>query len=507
MRSMPQRRLDIALIRMRTLALLTTISLIGGCAVIPEPTTPSEVQERVSADLGKMYADQEPIRTAIRFEEAVARALKYNLDFRLKLMESALASGQAELVSYDMLPSLLASAGYLSRNNYYVTNSVNIYTGKTTVADSTSQDKDRQVAAAAFSWDLLDFGVGYFRARQMGNEFLIAEERRQRVIQNILQDVRGSYWRALGAQRLQSKTQALNEKATRALEMYRKAEKEGVVPHRETLDSQRVMLDTVLLLSQRQQDLEIAKRELAALMSVPPDVPFTLVDTPETALPPVPGNERKLEEMALLTRPELREEDYRTRVTADQVRAKMLTFLPNLGLSTNPQYDSNQFNLYPNWIDSGIRLSLNLLRLPAIPAMLSAGEAEVKVDEARRMALSMAILTQVRIAIERYRLTLQDYNLSRQSQELDQRLAANARASLESETGGELDLIRANTRELNSEYARYTALASAQTAYGRIYNSVGLAVLPAELEADLSVAELAQVVSRHIHRIEQTTFQ
>lgn len=502
---MPQRSSYLARVGMNVLPLLAAMSLIGGCAITPKPSTPDEVRARADADMSQMYANQEPILAPISFAEAVARALKYNLDYRLKLMESTLASGQAELVTYDMLPSLLASAGYLSRNNDYVTNSVNIYTGQTTVADSTSQERDRRIASAAFSWNVLDFGVGYFRARQKGDEFLIAEERRQRVIQNILQDVRGSYWRALGAQRLQSKTQALTEQASKALAMYRTAEQEGVVPRKETLDVQRMMLDTVMLLSQRQQDLEIAKRELAALMSVPPGAPFTLVEAAEAPLPPVPVAARDLEEIALRTRPELREEDYRARATVEEVRARLLALFPNLNISTNPQYDSNQFNLYPNWIDSGIRLSFNLLRLPAIPATLRVNAAQQKVDDARRMALSMAILTQVRVALERYRLARQDYDLAQESQGLDQRLAEHASASLAAETGGELELIRANTRELNSEYARYTAFAAAQTAYGRIYNSVGLGVLPAQLPPDLSISQLAQVVSSHVAEVERTT--
>jgi outer membrane protein TolC len=319
---------------------------------------------------------------------------------------------------------------------------------------------------------------------------LIAEERRQRVVQNILQDMRISYWRALAAQKLEQQTRTLHKQANQALEMYRKAEREGIVPHKETLEFQRLMLDTVMQLSQREQDLEIAKRELAALMNVPPNSTFTLADSLARELPPLPTNERDLEDLALLKRPELREEDYRVRVTADEVRARMLSFLPNLSLSSTARYDSNRFNLNQSWIDSGVQLGFNLLKLPPLPATRAVNEAQAQVDEARRMALSMAILTQVRVALERYRLARQDYQLSTQSRALDDRLSDYANASLKSETGGELELIRAKTRALNSEYAHYIAFASAQAAYGRIYNSVGLGVLPANLKPELSVAAL-----------------
>lgn len=489
---------------MAFLAIPAAVTLVSGCTMSLKPTTPEEVSARVTADQGKIYTGQEPIQGPISLEEAVARALKYNLDYRIKLMESALASGQAELVSYEMLPSLLASAGYVSRNNDYVTSSENIETGETQLSNSTSQERDRRVASAALTWDLLDFGVSYYRARQMGNELLIAEERRQRVIQNILQDVRISYWRALAAQELEQETRLLHDQAQQALEMYREAAREGIVVHKEALELQRIMLDTVMLLSQREQDLEVARRELAALMSVPPGTPITLADSLERELPPVPTNELELEETALRTRPELREEDYRVRVTADEVRARMLSFFPNLSLSTTPQYDSNRFNLHSGWVDSGIKLGFDLLKLPSLPATQRVNEAQEKVDEARRLALSMAILTQVRVALERYQLALRDYELSRQSQSLDDSLAEYAKASLQTETGGELELIRAKTRALNSDYASYMAFASAQAAYGRIYNSLGLSVLPSDLKPDRSVAELAQMVATHVTDVERS---
>lgn len=474
--------------------------------MVPSPMMPVEVQARANADKGRMYEQQDPIAAPITFEEAVARALKYNLDYRLKLMESALAFGQAELVTYEMLPSLLTTAGYANRNNWYVTSSVNVLTGDISVPTSTSQERNRRIAAAAFSWDILDLGVSYFRARQKGNEFLMAEERRQRVIQNILQDVRSSYWRALGAQRLEQKTQALNQKARQALEIYRQAEREGVVPKKDTLDYQRQMLDAVQNLSMRQQELETAKRELAALMSVPPDVPFTLADSTERPLPPVPRDVMKLEDLALTTRPELREEDYRARATTEEVRARLISYLPNVGATYTPQYDSNKFNMFPNWIDSGIKFSLNLFQLPSLPATIREGEARKKVDEARRMALSMAVLTQVRVAVERYRLALQDYDLTEQSKSLDQRLADYARAGLEAQTAGELESIRANTRELNSDFARYAAYAEAQSSWGRIYNSLGLGTLPTNLGSGLSVAQLARVVAEHVSAQERIAF-
>ena len=106
---------------------------------------------------------------------------------------------------------------------------------------------------------------------------------------------------------------------------------QGLLPRQETLAYQRALIDSVYLLTVRRQDLEFAKRELAALMNVPPGVEFQVAEANETALPASPREIAKLEDMALLQRPELREEDFRKRITADEARKQILGVLPGGG--------------------------------------------------------------------------------------------------------------------------------------------------------------------------------
>ena len=489
----------------RLATLIGAITLFAGCAVVPEQLTDSEVRNRVNSDQALLYVEQEQVFKPISFEEAVARALMYNLDCRLILMESALASGLANLSRYDMLPNLLANAGYASRNNDSGGNSVDIDTGQRTLTNSTSQERNRQLASAEFSWNMLDFGVSYFRAKQQADQYLIAEERRRRVIQNILQDTRASYWRAVGAQRLARDAEVLGERAKSALERSREAEAQGLLPPRDALNYQRMLLDAVALLASRRQELEFAKRELAALMNVTPGTDFTVVEGVEPALMPVPFNIAELEEVALSNRPELREEDFRMRITADEARRQLVTLLPGISFTAGAQYDSNKYLYNNNWIESGVRVSFNLMKALSYPAMKDVQEAQKRNDQARRLALSMAILTQVRVSVERYRLALHDLDIARDSNKVDQRLASYARAAESTRADTELELIRAETRSLNSQYQRYSAYAAAQTAFGRIYNSIGLEVLPVNMET-ASVAELASVVADNLKNLEAEAF-
>ena len=485
----------------KMLALVVSLTL-AGCTVIPQQATKEEVSARVKEDVSRMYTNQEPITGALSLEEAVARTLKYNLDYRLKQMESALALGITDYSKYDMWPKLLANAGYNARSNYSGGNSIGIEDGIESLRPSTSQERGYAQAGAEFSWNVLDFGVSYYRAKQNADQFLIAEERRRKLVQNMMQDVRAAYWRALGAQRLTNSAADILVRADKAMVRSREAESQKVISPALALNYQRALLDATSLLNQRRQDLEFAKRELAALMSVPPGQDFTLVDTQEAKLPPAPtGDLLALEEMALQQRPELREEDFKKRITAVETKKQILSFMPNLNFAGGWQYNSNDFLYNKNWQQASVGVTWNLLKLFSLPALEKTQKQQVDVDSARRTALSMAILTQLRVSVERYRLAMEDYKLADTASNVDKRLADYTKASVSAKLESELEAIRTQARAVLGEYQKANAYANAQIAFGRLYNTLGFDPLE-DNYAGSNVAELSQRVKAHFNETE-----
>ena len=479
--------------------------ILAGCSVTPKALTPDEVRDRVKQDSVEMYRAQEPITGPVSMEEAVARALKYNLDYRLKRMESALALGLTDYASKDMLPQLVASAGYQSRNNFSGGTSIGLLDSVESTNPTSSDERSRTLRGIEFSWNALDFGVSYYRARQQGDQFLIAEERRRKVVQNLLQDVRAAYWRALGAQRLTAQADEVLQKASLALTRSREAESQKIISPGVALAYQRALLDATTLLNQRRQDLEFAKRELAALMNVPPGVDFQVAEAQEVPLPMAPRELGKLEDMALLQRPELREEDFRKRISADEARKQILSVLPGITLSYGRQYDSNRFLFNNSWSEGGLSLAWNLMRLVSIPAMKDMQAYQVKTDEARRMALSMAILTQTRVGVERYRMALEDFKLADQAAQVDQRLAAFTKASVSAKLDSELEAIRTQARAVLGAYQRANAYANAHIAFGRLYNSLGFDPIADDFEGN-DLQQLTQRVAQHLQATQKDAF-
>jgi outer membrane protein TolC len=428
--------------------------------------------------------------------------LKYNLDYRLKLMESALASDLRDVSSHEMLPRVVASAGYAGRNNDSGGTSIGIEDRQQSLRASTSEERYREIYGLGLSWSLLDFGVAYYRTQQKSDQILMAEERRRKVAQNVLQDVRNAYWRALGAQRLLPEVDKLLMRTQRALTSAREAENRGLLPRQEILAYQRALLDSIYLLTVRRQDLEFAHAELTALISLPPGSRLVLADATEPALPELRQSGIQLEQLAMEHRPEIMEEWYRKRVNQKDLQIAKAQLWPNVSVDFGYRYDSNKYLYNNDWTNTGLQVSMNLLRLLQLPALNAAAESQGKTDDMRRVALSMAILTQVRVGALRYQLARQEVQFTEDSLRVDRSLLDYANAARTSALGSELEVIRAEGRYLLSRYQREAAFSSAQAAWGRLYNSIGLDVLPAEIDKQ-DIKTLSRAINRTLNAQEQ----
>ncbi len=455
----------------------------SGCSIVPERLTAEQIEERVRRDSDAMYADHEVLTEPLTFSGALARALKYNLDYRLKLMEIALSQGLLDVSRLDLLPRVVADAGYRSRNNDSGGTSIGIEDRLVSLRPSTSEERAFSTARAELSWNVLDFGISYYRAKQAADEVSIAEERRRKILQNIVQDVRSAYWRAAAGQRLSGEADALLVAIRSAIERSRDAERAGVLPPAQALAYQRALLDAMTMVNLRRQEMEFARRELAALMNVRPGTEVRIADVAEPPLLAVPVDMPELERMALTRRPELLEEDYRARITQNEARRQLASMFPNLNIFAGASYNSNTYLYNNTWADAGASVSINLMRLTGLPTMRRANQARAQTDSARRMALSMAVITQVRVSVERYRLTTLDHDLARESAQVDQRLSAIARTSAASRLESELEALRTESRALVSRYQQATAYAAAQAAFGRVKNSLGIDLLPGEVRS------------------------
>ncbi|MBV8656311.1 MAG: TolC family protein, partial [Burkholderiales bacterium] len=316
-------------------------ALAGGCAVAPQPLSPDEQRAQASANRQALTAQQEPIQGPVTLDEAMARAVKYNLDHRVKLLQEALSERDLDLSNFDLLPKLTLQAGYTARNNVNASSSENVANGTQSLVPSTSEDKHQRSADLGFAWNVLDFGVSYYGAKQQADRVLIAQEERRKVLQLLMQQTRQAYWQAAGAQVLEDKVEPILKQAQQALDDSRKIEKENLKAPIESLNYQRQLLDIVRQLESVRDELAQAKPRLASIMNLEPGQRYSLAPPSGFAIPKVVMPVERMEETALVQRPELVQAAYTERIGVLETRKALAKLLPGVEIDLGGHYNSN----------------------------------------------------------------------------------------------------------------------------------------------------------------------
>ena len=457
--------------------------VVSGCAVTSEPIDRSVSEQRARTDLQNMYKDQEPLSGPLTLHQAMARAVKYNLEGRLKVMEEALAKRQLDLASFDMLPRMALDAGYVGRNNVNASSSQSVETGTQSLEPSTSQDRDREVADLTMVWNVLDFGVSYISAKQAGDQRLIVQERRRKVINTIVQDVRSAYWRAMAAERLLKQIDSLMARVEAARNNSQSMSEQRIGDPVQALGYQRSLIQATRQLEEQRRALSLAKTELATLINLPLGTELTLATPDEYDIPELKVDMARLEQEALASRPELREQDYQTRITAAETRKAMLRLLPGLEFSAGGHYDSNSFLVEQGWADYGVKVTWNLFNVISAPAAIDVAKAGEEVAAARRQAMSIAVLAQLYVANANYRDALRQFKTNQQLSDIDGQIVGQLRSRHQAAGIGELELIQGELNTLQADLRRDLSYADLRNAYGQIFASAGLDPLPDEVKS------------------------
>ena len=472
--------------------------LLAGCAVSPDSLTIDEINEFTRANLQQVVADQEPLHGSVDLYEAMSRALKYNLDFRVAMMNEALSARKFDLKKYDMLPSLVANSGYAGRSNHSGGSSRLLLPPFTqSLAPSTSSQKNVVTADLTFSWNILDFGLSYVRAKQAANEVLIAEERRRKVVNRIIEDVRTAYWRALSAQRLVGALSRLRHRVERALRNSRHLAASGQAEPLTAMTYERELVGIKKQIRELQRDLKTARMQLAALMNVPPGTRFRLRDTRRSrASLRIRTSTKQMIASALRNRPELREAAIRKRIDLQEADAALLELLPGANIYATANLDTNDFLFHNNWLSWGAKASWNVMRLFAYPTKKASIEARSELSHQRALALTMAVMTQVYVARAKYANARYVLNAAREYYNVQRRILRQVKARAANDAAGEQTVIREEMNTLVAA-ARYDiAYADLQNAYANIYASMGLDPYAKGISTKESVGALARSLRR-----------
>ena len=461
----------------------------------------AQVTKQIDADLQLLGTAQARPEKPLTLYNAIARAILYNREYKLSVMEAALSQRQYDLAKTNMLPALTLSAGYSSRDKYAASASTT-FDGDEPAAlgaspsYSVSQDKTRTTGSAALTWNVLDFGLSYVRAGQAADRRMVAIERQRKVVHNIVREVTYAYWRAVAAENLLSDLGPLLRRVEKALADSRNIEARRLSSPIEALIYQKELLEIRRTLHTQQRSLMTARLELAQLMGMLPGQDYRLAPV-EYIIPEIAMNMSLMENTALLSRPELMEARYQSRISRSEVRAAMYSMFPSLNLTATANSDDSNYQLYNDYVEMGATLSWNLMSVFNGPANRRVAKAQVGVAEQQRLALAMAVISQVHIANLNFVQSRQEYAVAEEFLGVSQRLTKQTRDAQKVAKFGELEVIRQEASLLLATLRRDIAFAELQNSFSTVYASVGLDIVPEQL-TDLSAETLTTAITKSL---------
>ena len=473
----------------------------------PDPLLKENVQASSQEDYEYLKEASANAPLEIDLYQAIAIAIKNNRELRINIMDSALNQGQIDVVKFDMLPKLSANAGYKVLREHPASSSVSMVTeGEDNKAANelsspsytVSQDAVSRTQDIGFTWNALDFGLSYVRAGQQADRYLISKELERKAIHNLTKEVIYAYWKTLSADELLAEINPLMDRVNQALDDYEYIEELLISSPMDALLYQKELLDVAQILNTQRRALMDSRAQLATLMGLMPDQEFVLIET-DNPLSELDMNIEDQEEAALFSRPELLEIRYQEKVTAEEARASMLSLLPSLQFNATWTYDSNKYLLNKDNAEYGAVFGANLLNIFQAGNIKEVNEINEQIIEEQRLALSMAVLSQVHIANINYAQSLREYSNAKHYLNVAQRINDLISNAQKISRFGELEIIREEASLLVSRLRNDIAFAELQYSLGTLYSSVGMNFVPDGL-AQISDEDLAASLEENLNK-------
>lgn len=400
---------------------------------------------RADVDLQNMYVGTpSQISRPIDMYMAMALALKYNYTRRL-------ASYQENLVKSNInpmtLPTMAENLGYDNTMN------------------STATPADLKL-----SWNLLDISSLYYQNNLAAPE-IAAQEQSRKAINNILQEARSLYWKALAAQRLIPVIDDMNEYLVRVVDELNARSnemmKEGKTPSTNLLLKKRKYLESIQQLAALRKKFDTAQAEFAGFLGFYPSTEIKMAGAEygNFAIPSMRAKIQQLEWLALTNRPELRAFDNITDKSELELVIKDFDDVNNSDYRQDPNYYNRKWSKESNDLAMTV---FEDVRYPGVSTYNSLS----------RQRMTNIVLNQVYLAWAMYQSAVEEYLLNMSVATTSEDIAEDI---TDKEGSDKAVSHLESAKAIIDEAQAFLAYIDVQEAIGKLYASIGMDAVPSEM--------------------------
>lgn len=461
---------------MRVISVFTLL-LFSITSCYPPPPPNFEEMRRFNLEEDRAYWEVNQCTLPDRpltYCEIITLVLSQNFDLLLKSQEYAVQREMATGERLALLPELNLNLESYHRSNLLTVTSQSIQTGQVTVIPSIASRRDQFRTNIEGVLSLVDFGLTYFRWRQATDESYIKMLQLQRLTQTTILEATRAYWNALIYQKmflrfsdLVQQTMSMNDALDLMIETQSLNSTDALIRQRRLLELQNDIL--------YYEDLYVAaKKKLAGLMGIPASQYYELEDIEFAEIEFEDFDIEKLEELALLNRPELMEKDVDQRISKDTVYSRIVEMIPNFRANPAHRTYDNPFYKYNLWWDVAFSTTWNLLALPSKYAFYKSAKADVVKEKIDRLSVSIGILTQVNIAYISYLQSLRDYQPANRLASVSERLKNARLREIALGVSSGYEVLQSELESFLDLVERWVAFADVQIALEELASSIGM---------------------------------
>ncbi len=438
--------------------MLLVSAALSGCSSIAPALTAPEVAG-FAARLGQEIAVVDDAPTGpLDPDDAVQRALIHNHSVRAKELEARLAVAKARVLSGGLLPDVVAQSFSHRRDRPDLSRSSDAS------PYMTSSDLSTVTRDMTLSWNILDFGLSYVRARQGVRRANQQHEDIRRIRARVTEETRLTYWRAVALERLAPGLAELEPEVDRALALASRAGHDLGIDPTVSINQRRDILFLQRELNQVHASIASATEQLKMLTGLQGVERLRLV--PLIQHPPKqPFSSARLDvKEALRRRPEIRQHMYDLQITGDEVEATILQLLPSATFSRALANDSNSHLLHNHWTSWSAKVAGNLVNLLRLDGQVDTVNQQGYVQRQSALATTAVIVMQVHVARARLAIELRAFRDAERFATVQRQLLQQVQAGVDAGKMGNLALTRERLSALLAEVRAVMAYAELQAA-------------------------------------------
>ena len=459
--------------RIHTCAIL--LSLLMTSCIKPVNHTPQRRWMHAQRDQAYIHRRiSQPEALHLNLDQAIDMALACNLELVVKARQLELQNETVARQVLQMLPEATIGTTQSWRNRNTASSSMSLIPGQNPAPLSISSEQTDQLQQASVTWNLLNFGVSYFKSKQEVNRAVISRLEYCRGTQNIILEVVKSYWQVVTMREPVIQVDKVTDLTHELKGSLQTLVAQGTLSPAQAANQLSRILDLQKDAKKLRSNYIESVNRLKNLLGIPPDVEVTFEPPKNTGcletLPPG----QALQEIALTNRPELFQLDVEGDIHRQEMNEAFIKILPEIAPFIRHDEDRNRFLLYNSWNTCGIRALWNLLGIPGAIKDRKIAQKQAFLSCDQRILLSLGITTQVHLASALYYDFLDQYRDARDYRQAKTILYELALAQREKDAIGLADYTYALADLVLREFEEASAYAQVQGTLEQLNNSLGM---------------------------------